>query len=74
MILSHYSLTCFKVGEQTGMEQEDVDTIIRVEAIQQRSMPNLRIICCLFLKHNKFMLEGIIPDSDIICVDHLKGR
>lgn len=53
---------------------EDIDVIIRTVAVKKKSPPHTRIISMLHRQANRYLLEGVLPKRDIICIDDLKCR
>ncbi|CAD7928936.1 unnamed protein product [Amoebophrya sp. A120] len=62
------------VQNPVDKQKEDVDSLLRVQAVQKRSPPNLQVIVILHLMRNRYMFLGIIPRRNLICADDFKFR
>eukprot|EP00392_Amoebophrya_sp_AT5.2_P009168 g9196.t1 len=62
------------VQNPVDKQKEDVDTLLRVQAVMRRSPPSLHVIVILHLMRNRYMFLGILPRRNLLCADDFKFR
>ncbi|CAD7924868.1 unnamed protein product [Amoebophrya sp. A25] len=62
------------VQNPVDKQKEDVDTLLRVQAVKKKSSPDLKLVVILHLMRNRYMFNGVVSAKNLLCADDFKYR